>query len=184
MFCHFTVKLCKGDKNGKLTQNCGRFQESVVPTCRFAHSLLNSCCNSWRIMKDHFVHYLCKLLNSVFLFSAILSLHSSFPKRFNIFWQLVAYLECGLNVGWIEFWFVTVRGTPYCNWTLTFLLFFHGSTSSHCWAFGLHSDTSHSVVLLWTSIRPFAETSTWQRTPHTQETETSMRQVGFEPAIL
>jgi hypothetical protein len=44
--CHFTVKLCKGGKKGKLTQNCGRFHESVVSTCRFALSLLNSCFNS------------------------------------------------------------------------------------------------------------------------------------------
>jgi hypothetical protein len=38
-FCHFTVKLCKGGKKWKLTQNCGRFHESVVSTCRFAHRL-------------------------------------------------------------------------------------------------------------------------------------------------
>lgn len=46
MFCHFTVKLCKDGKKGKLTQNCRRFHESVVSTFRFTHSLLNFCFNS------------------------------------------------------------------------------------------------------------------------------------------
>jgi len=41
-----------------------------------------------------------------------------------------------------------------------------------------HSDTPHSVGLLWTSDQSDAETSTWQ---HTRQT--SMPPVGFEPKI-
>jgi hypothetical protein len=33
----------------------------------------------------------------------------------------------------------------------------------------LHSDTSHSVRILWTSDQPDAETSTWQHTPLTRD---------------
>jgi hypothetical protein len=40
-----------------------------------------------------------------------------------------------------------------------------------------HSDTPHSVRLLWTSDQPDAESSTWQHK------ETYMPTVGFEPAI-
>jgi hypothetical protein len=44
-----------------------------------------------------------------------------------------------------------------------------------------HSDTPHSVGLLWTSDQPDAETSTW---PHnTHKRQTSMRRAGFEPTI-
>jgi len=45
-----------------------------------------------------------------------------------------------------------------------------------------HTDTSHSVVLLWTSDQPVAETSTWQYDTH--KWQTSMPSAGFEPAIL
>ena len=34
-----------------------------------------------------------------------------------------------------------------------------------------HSDTPHSVGFLWTSDQPDAETSTWQHTQHSQQTE-------------
>jgi len=34
-----------------------------------------------------------------------------------------------------------------------------------------YSDTPHSVGFLWTSDRPDAETSTWQHTTHTKETD-------------
>jgi len=42
-----------------------------------------------------------------------------------------------------------------------------------------HNDTPQSVGLLWTSDRPVAETSTWQRTTQL----TPMPTVGFEPTI-
>jgi hypothetical protein len=44
-----------------------------------------------------------------------------------------------------------------------------------------HTDTPHSVWLLWTSDQPDAETPTWQHTIHKRQT--SMLPVGFEPAI-
>jgi hypothetical protein len=34
----------------------------------------------------------------------------------------------------------------------------------------LHSDTLHSVALIWTRDNPVAETSTWQNTPFTKDT--------------
>ena len=42
-----------------------------------------------------------------------------------------------------------------------------------------HSDTPHSVGLLWTSDRPEAETSTWQHTIR----QASMPPAGFESSI-
>jgi hypothetical protein len=42
-----------------------------------------------------------------------------------------------------------------------------------------HSDTPHSVGLLWTKNQPVAEISK----PNTRKTQTSMPPVGFEPAI-
>jgi len=42
-------------------------------------------------------------------------------------------------------------------------------------------DTPHSVVLLWMSDQPDAETSTWQH--NTQKRQTSMPQAEFEPTI-
>jgi len=45
-----------------------------------------------------------------------------------------------------------------------------------------HSDTPHSVGLLWTSDQPVSETSTWQHTtPH--KTQTSIFPAWFEPTI-
>jgi hypothetical protein len=44
-----------------------------------------------------------------------------------------------------------------------------------------HSDTPHSVGLLWTSDQPDAGTSTWQH--NTRKRQTSMPSMGFEPAI-
>jgi hypothetical protein len=44
-----------------------------------------------------------------------------------------------------------------------------------------HSDTPHSVELLWTNDQPDAETSTWQHRTHKRQT--SMAPTGFEPAI-
>jgi len=41
-----------------------------------------------------------------------------------------------------------------------------------------HSDTPHSVGLLWTSNQPDAETSTWKHT-----TLTHLSPAGFEPTI-
>jgi hypothetical protein len=47
-----------------------------------------------------------------------------------------------------------------------------------------HSDTPHSVRLLWTSDQPDAETSTWQHTTHTHKKEiTPPPPEGFEPAV-
>jgi hypothetical protein len=43
-----------------------------------------------------------------------------------------------------------------------------------------HSGKTHSVGLLWTSDRPFAETSTRQQTTNIQA---SMLPTGFEPAL-
>jgi len=43
-----------------------------------------------------------------------------------------------------------------------------------------HSDTSHSVGLVWTSDQPDAETSTWIYTTFTKNT--AMPPVGYEPA--
>jgi hypothetical protein len=40
-----------------------------------------------------------------------------------------------------------------------------------------HSDTPHSVGLLWTSDQPDAETSAWQ---HSQQTDMQAPRVGFE----
>jgi hypothetical protein len=45
-----------------------------------------------------------------------------------------------------------------------------------------HSDTPHSVGLLWTSDKPDAATSTWQYT-NTHKRQTPMSPAGFEPAI-
>jgi hypothetical protein len=45
----------------------------------------------------------------------------------------------------------------------------------------LHSDTSQSIRLLWTSDRPDAETSTWQDNSHNRQT--SITPVGFEAAV-
>jgi hypothetical protein len=44
-----------------------------------------------------------------------------------------------------------------------------------------HSDTPRSVVLLWTSDQPVAETTTWQNTTLTRQT--SMLSAGYELAI-
>jgi hypothetical protein len=46
----------------------------------------------------------------------------------------------------------------------------------------LHSDTPHSVGLLFTSDQPFAETSTWQHTTLTTNRH-PCPQAGFEPAV-
>jgi hypothetical protein len=45
-----------------------------------------------------------------------------------------------------------------------------------------HSDTPHSVGLLWTRDRPVAEASTWQHTTLTRDKK-SMPPLGFEPTI-
>ena len=45
-----------------------------------------------------------------------------------------------------------------------------------------HSDTPHSVGLLWTSDQPNAETSTWQHTTLTRDSA-CMPLAGFEPTI-
>jgi hypothetical protein len=45
-----------------------------------------------------------------------------------------------------------------------------------------HSDTTHSVGLLWTSDQPVAETSTWQHTTLTRH-KTSISPAGFKPTI-
>jgi hypothetical protein len=44
-----------------------------------------------------------------------------------------------------------------------------------------HSDTPHSVGIIWTSIQPDTETSTWQHTTFTKET--CMHLAGFKTAI-
>ena len=44
-----------------------------------------------------------------------------------------------------------------------------------------HSDTPHSVGLLWTSDQPDAETS--DNTQHSQETDIHVARAEFEPAI-
>jgi hypothetical protein len=46
----------------------------------------------------------------------------------------------------------------------------------------LHSDTPHSVGLLWMSDQPDKETFTWQHTHHYKETTIPPR--GFEPTVL
>jgi hypothetical protein len=46
-----------------------------------------------------------------------------------------------------------------------------------------HSDTPHSVWLLWTGDQPDAETSTWQHTTLTRD-KTSTPAVEFEPKTL
>jgi hypothetical protein len=59
---------------------------------------------------------------------------------------------------------------------------------STCWAFLLpsflrsHSETPHSVGLLWASDRPVANTSTWQH-KNTHNELISMLPAVFEPAI-
>jgi hypothetical protein len=45
-----------------------------------------------------------------------------------------------------------------------------------------HSDTPHSVGLLWSSVQPDAETSAWQHT--TPKTYIFILLTGIEPAIL
>ena len=45
-----------------------------------------------------------------------------------------------------------------------------------------HSDTPHSVGLLWTSDRPVSETCTWT-TLDTDKRQTSMPPVGCGPAV-
>jgi hypothetical protein len=68
-----------------------------------------------------------------------------------------------------------------------FSLFSHGTTApvgqgllivKDSWSL---SETPHLVGLLWTSDQPDAETSTWQH--NTQERQTYIPLVGFEPAI-
>jgi hypothetical protein len=74
---------------------------------------------------------------------------------------------------------------PLRIYTFHFLFFFsNGSTAPS----RSHSDTPHSVGLLWTSDQPVAETSTWQHTTNT--TQTSMPPgvffvpvQGFSPLI-
>jgi hypothetical protein len=44
-----------------------------------------------------------------------------------------------------------------------------------------HSDTSHSVGILWTSDQPDVESCTWQHT--TRKTKKFIPSAGFEPAI-
>jgi len=44
-----------------------------------------------------------------------------------------------------------------------------------------HSDTPHSVELLWTNDQPDTETSTWQHT-HTQTQNTHLRRTSLSPA--
>jgi len=44
-----------------------------------------------------------------------------------------------------------------------------------------HTDTPHSVGLLWTSDRPVSETSPWQHNTHKKQT--SMPPAGFEPTV-
>ena len=44
-----------------------------------------------------------------------------------------------------------------------------------------HSDTPHSIGLLWTRDQPDAKTATWQHTTLTRQT--SMPPAGFEPTI-
>jgi hypothetical protein len=56
----------------------------------------------------------------------------------------------------------------------TAYIFFHGATALVgqdliIEATRSHSDTPHSVGLLWTSDQPVAETSTWQHTKHTTD---------------
>jgi hypothetical protein len=69
---------------------------------------------------------------------------------------------------------------------LLYRFFFHGPTALVVLSQIIvevsrsHSDTPHSVGLLWTSDRPVAETSTWQ---HTHKRKTSMPPAGFEPVI-
>jgi hypothetical protein len=46
-----------------------------------------------------------------------------------------------------------------------------------------HNDAPHSVGLLWTSDPLVAETSLLDNTKHTQNRQTSMPPVGFEPTI-
>jgi hypothetical protein len=46
-----------------------------------------------------------------------------------------------------------------------------------------HSDTPHSVGLLWTSDEPDADTSTWQHTTLTRNRQTSMPPAGYKPTI-
>jgi hypothetical protein len=45
-----------------------------------------------------------------------------------------------------------------------------------------HSDTSHSVGLLWTSNQPDAETSTWQHN-NRHKRHTSNALAGLEPTV-
>ena len=58
-------------------------------------------------------------------------------------------------------------------------LFFNGSTAVVGVSLVIveasrsHSDTPHSVILLWTSDRPVAENSTRQNSQHLQETDIS-----------
>ena len=46
-----------------------------------------------------------------------------------------------------------------------------------------HSDTSHSVGLLWTSDQLNAETTTWEHTTLTRDRQTSMPPAVFEPTV-
>jgi len=46
-----------------------------------------------------------------------------------------------------------------------------------------HSDTPHSVGLLWTSDRPYAKTYAWNRTTITRDRQQCPPAAGFEPAI-
>jgi hypothetical protein len=64
-----------------------------------------------------------------------------------------------------------------------YLAFYHGSTALLCDVHLSHSDTPHSVGLLWMSDQPVAKTSTCQYT--TLKTDRHPRApAGFEPTVL
>jgi hypothetical protein len=82
---------------------------------------------------------------------------------------------------------MTPRSTPYvCLGLLDansklYIYISHGSTVVVDYKFPRsHSDTSHSLGLLWTSNMPVAETSACQ---HTQLTKDRHPCSGFEPAV-
>ena len=70
---------------------------------------------------------------------------------------------------------------PFLSFFLSFFVW--PLLSTHCRCTWSHSNTRHSVGLLWTGDQPVAETSTWQHTSLTRDRYSCPPPVGFEPTI-
>jgi hypothetical protein len=114
-----------------------------------------------------------KHLSSVSLSGTVLVASSGRHSFGSLTWELIAGISCS-GGGWVyvRIHFSTRR---YMGWFPPPPPF----SQQHLVGHGLliieaslsNSDTMHSVGPLWTSDQPDAETSTWQDTQHSQETD-------------